>query len=217
MIDSELYEKIKSLVEDLNKCIEDWYKKVMEIDYRVEFTKCCNEDEFIIIAECYDIFTKYNPSVNKVVALKAIIAYYYSVQTLEYNVDPILSKDARRDFFCLSHFLFTLPNIFPTANKVVFDITTSNSTWASKIRRKILNFPTQESIEIHELMNALEETSQIEVRSLGDKWNVCINSLCFIVLVGSYMYYYLNSIGILPDVQTSSGKRKRKTKRKHKE
>lgn len=209
-----LDDKIKELAEGLNKCIEDWYKKVMGLEYQIEFTKCCDEEEIEIIKECYNIYTTSNPSVNKLVALKAIIAYYYSIQTLEHNVDPMLSEDARKDFFCLSHFLFTLPNIFPSANKVVFDITTSNSKWASKIRRKILNFSEN---QIHELIGSLNETSQIEVQPIKkDKWSVCINSLCFIVLAGSYMYYYLNSIGILPD-NLSSGKRKTmKTKKSSK-
>ena len=208
----EVPERIKVHVEDLNKCIEDWYKNEMDVDFQVEFTKCCNEEEYRIIEECYNIFIKYNSSVNKTVALKAIIAYYYSVITLEHNVDPILSEYARRKFFCLSHFLFTLPNIFPTANKVVFDITTSNSTWASKIRRKILNFP--ETADLHRVMSVIDETSQIEVEPIKEnKWSVCINSLCFIVLAGSYMYYYLNSIGVLPDI-SKSGKRKSRKRRR---
>ena len=207
-----LDEKIKKMAEELNKCIKEWYEKVMSIDdYQIEFTKCCDEEEKEIIKECYHIYTTSNPSVNKLVALKAIIAYYYSIQILEDTVDPMLSEDARKDFFCLSHFLFTLHNIFPSANKVVFDITTSNSKWASKIRRKILNFPEN---QIHELIGSLDETSQIEVQPIKkDKWSVCINSLCFIVLAGSYMYYYLNSLGILPDI-LSSGKRKKQTNKR---
>ena len=211
----ELIEKIKRLAEEINKCTLEWYARIMPDGYDVEFTGCCDEDEINIIIECYEIFLKNHSYVNKNVALKntalkAIIAYYYSTQVFEHGVDPLPTKKNRKDYFCLSHFLFTLPNIYPTANMMVFEISTSNAPWASLIRRKVLNFEDEPIQELEIILDKSPDDFEVHLVQ-KDKWHVCVASLCFVVLAGTYIYHYLKSIGVL--MPNGNGKTKRKHKR----
>ena len=132
VVDSQF---ITDTVKQLNRCIRDWYydeypgKK--NINTRLEFKACCNEDEIRIILQCANIYLENNPTANKKDVLVAIISYYYEIQVLEYY----LGDWEGVNFDCIKELNESSETIYQIRDKII----TSDDPWASQIRRIILN------------------------------------------------------------------------------
>ena len=90
-------------------------------------------DEIRIIQECIDIYLKHNPQANKQNVLRAIVGYYYEVQILEYYVSFYSDSKDSDKFTCIKEIYNT------ETEQMVKQIIISDDSWASEIRRKILN------------------------------------------------------------------------------
>jgi hypothetical protein len=76
---------------------------------------------------------KHNPQANKQNVLRAIVGYYYEVQILEYYVSFYSDSKDSDKFTCIKEIYNT------ETEQMVKQIIISDDSWASEIRRKILN------------------------------------------------------------------------------
>jgi hypothetical protein len=125
---------INNLVANINACSIKWFEANFDTELEIgEFKGCCDMDEIRIIQECVDIFLKNNPLANKDDVLRAIVGYYYEVQVLEYYVSQYSDIKDRYTFDCIKK------NYNAESEQMVKHIVLSDDSWASEIRRKILN------------------------------------------------------------------------------
>ena len=125
-------EDINKIAAQINDCATEWYKKFYNKDFNSgEFKGCCDTNEIKLIQECIEIYLTNNPTANKQDVTRAIVSYYYELQVLEYYVAEDADSDYPDKFNCLKGFSET--------QKIVDQLVTSNDSWASEIRRKILN------------------------------------------------------------------------------
>ena len=127
-------EDINNLVAEINDCATKWFKRYFRPELELgEFKGCCDMDEIRIIQECIDIYLKHNPQANKQNVLRAIVGYYYEVQILEYYVSFYSDSKDSDKFTCIKEIYNT------ETEQMVKQIILSDDSWASEIRRKILN------------------------------------------------------------------------------
>lgn len=126
--DDDYFNKV---VDSINKCVNKWYlfrnKFLFSKDDEInDFKPCCTNEEKDILKKC--IFLLLDNTDFEISDIYAgVIEYYYSTIILEYYV---LSDT---DFRCFQSLNRYMPNIF----KVINAITTSDESWASKVRRDI--------------------------------------------------------------------------------
>jgi hypothetical protein len=127
-------EDINNLVAEINDCATRWFQRYFTPELNLgEFKGCCDEDEIRIIQECIAIYLQHNPQANKQNVLRAIVGYYYEVQILEYYVSFYSDSKASDKFACIKKIYNT------ETEQMVKQIIISDDSWASEIRRKILN------------------------------------------------------------------------------
>lgn len=85
-----------SIIEEtkkLNECILKYYNEAFPPEDLKDFKHCCDEDELNLLIECYNIFSEKNKlqSLDKDF-IKALIAYYYIIQVLEYYVPQYMDE-----------------------------------------------------------------------------------------------------------------------------
>ena len=127
-------EDINKIAAQINDCATEWYKKFYNKDFNSgEFKGCCDTNEIKLIQECIEIYLTNNPTATKQDVTRAIVSYYYELQVLEYYVATDADSDYPDKFNCLKGFYNA------ETQKIVNQLVTSNDSWASEIRRKILN------------------------------------------------------------------------------
>ena len=127
-------EDINKIAEEINDCATKWYKTFYEKDLNLgEFKGCCDTNEIKLIQECIEIYLTNNPTARKEDVTRAVVSYYYELQVLEYYVATDADSKYDDKFNCLKGFY----NV--ETQTIVDQLVTSKDSWASEIRKKILN------------------------------------------------------------------------------
>jgi hypothetical protein len=127
-------EDINKIASQINECATKWYTEFYKEEFNLgEFKGCCDTNEIKLIQECIEIYLKNNPTARKEDVTRAIVSYYYEIQVLEDYVATDADSKYDDKFNCLKSFYNE------ETRKIVDQLVTNNDSWASEIRRKILN------------------------------------------------------------------------------
>ena len=127
-------EDIHKIAEEINDCSIRWYTEFFNEELNLgNFKGCCDTNEIKLIQECIEIYLTNNPTARKEDVTRAVVSYYYELQVLEYYVGLDNNSKYPDKFNCIKKFY----NV--ETHKIVNQLVTSNDSWASEIRRKILN------------------------------------------------------------------------------
>lgn len=141
-------QRVLELADLLNKCINKWFNKFYKNEPHTltEFKPCCDKDEIRIILECVNIYLENNSTADKNEVIIAVISYYYEIQVLEYYVQyafDVMDLDCMKIFNSISDKIVNGKKVKGNIKEIIDNIVTSESEWASKIRRLILNLDTR--------------------------------------------------------------------------